>query len=65
MTFYHLTISLTLILVNILPVLNFINRLLMGRRYDLDWSRGYAFAALIFYHIGMLNLADRGFHYKC
>jgi hypothetical protein len=37
----------------------------MGRRYDLDWSRGYAFAALIFYHIGMLNLADRGFHYKC
>jgi hypothetical protein len=64
MAFYHLTISFTLILVNILPVLNFINRLFMERRFDLDWLRVFAFAVLIFYHIGMLYVADWGFHYK-
>jgi hypothetical protein len=50
--------------VNILPVLNFINRLLMERRYDSDWLKGFDFASLIFYHIGMLYIADWGFHYK-
>jgi hypothetical protein len=36
----------------------------MQRRYDLDWLRVLAFAVLIFYHIGMLYVADWGFHYK-
>lgn len=36
----------------------------MQRRYDLDWLRILAFAVLIFYHIGMLYVADWGFHYK-
>jgi hypothetical protein len=36
----------------------------MQRRYDLDWLRVFAFAVLIFYHIGMLYVADWGFHYK-
>lgn len=34
------------------------------RRYDLDWLRVLAFGVLIFYHIGMLYVADWGFHYK-
>lgn len=34
------------------------------RRYDLDWLRVLAFSVLIFYHIGMLYVADWGFHYK-
>jgi hypothetical protein len=34
------------------------------RRYDLDWLRVIALAVLIFYHIGMLYVADWGFHYK-
>lgn len=36
----------------------------MHRRYDLDWLRVLAFGVLIFYHIGMLYVADWGFHYK-
>jgi len=36
----------------------------MDLRYDLDWLRVLAFAVLIFYHIGMLYVADWGFHYK-
>ncbi|MGJ8664419.1 MAG: acyltransferase family protein, partial [Marinicella sp.] len=34
------------------------------RRYDLDWLRVLVFALLIFYHIGMLYVADWGYHYK-
>jgi len=34
------------------------------RRYDLDWLRVMVFALLIFYHIGMLYVADWGFHFK-
>ncbi len=36
----------------------------LKRRYDLDWLRVLAFGLLIFYHIGMLYVADWGFHYK-
>ncbi len=35
-----------------------------SRRYDLDWLRVFVFAILIFYHIGMLYVADWGFHIK-
>jgi hypothetical protein len=34
------------------------------RRYDLDWLRVIVFGLLIFYHIGMLYVADWGFHFK-
>ena len=34
------------------------------RRYDLDWLRVLVFALLIFYHVGMLYVADWGYHYK-
>jgi len=34
------------------------------RRYDLDWLRVLVFGLLIFYHIGMVYVADWGFHYK-
>ena len=34
------------------------------RRYDLDWLRVAVFAMLIFYHVGMLYVADWGYHYK-
>jgi hypothetical protein len=34
------------------------------RRYDLDWLRILVFGLLIFYHIGMLYVADWGFHFK-
>ncbi len=34
------------------------------RRYDLDWLRVLVFAMLIFYHVGMLYVADWGYHYK-
>ncbi|MEM9303667.1 MAG: acyltransferase family protein [Pseudomonadota bacterium] len=34
------------------------------RRYDLDWLRILAFTLLILYHIGMLYVADWGFHFK-
>jgi len=34
------------------------------RRYDLDWLRVIVFALLIFYHIGMLYVADWGYHFK-
>lgn len=34
------------------------------RMYELDWLRVLAFGILIFYHIGMLFVADWGFHYK-
>ena len=34
------------------------------RRYDLDWLRFLVFALLIFYHVGMLYVADWGYHYK-
>jgi hypothetical protein len=36
----------------------------MHRRHDFDWLRVLVFAVLIFYHIGMLYVADWGFHYK-
>ena len=35
-----------------------------ARRYDLDWLRVLVFGLLIFYHIGMVYVADWGFHYK-
>jgi len=34
------------------------------RRYDLDWLRIVVFGLLIFFHIGMLYVANWGFHYK-
>lgn len=34
------------------------------RRIELDWLRVLAFALLIFYHAGMLYVADWGWHYK-
>lgn len=34
------------------------------RRYDLDWLRVLVFGLLIFYHIGMLYVANWGFHFK-
>ncbi len=36
----------------------------LTRRYDLDWLRVLVFGVLIFYHIGMLYVANWGFHYK-
>jgi hypothetical protein len=36
----------------------------LTRRYDLDWLRVIVFGLLIFYHIGMLYVANWGFHYK-
>ncbi len=37
---------------------------LTARRHDLDWLRVLLFAVLIFYHIGMVYVADWGYHYK-
>lgn len=37
---------------------------LPDRRHDLDWLRVAVFALLIFYHVGMLYVADWGYHYK-
>ncbi len=34
------------------------------RRDDLDWLRVIVFAILIFYHIGMLYVAEWGYHFK-
>lgn len=34
------------------------------RRHDLDWLRVLVFGVLIFYHIGMLYVANWDFHYK-
>lgn len=34
------------------------------RRIELDWLRVIVFAILIFYHIGMLYVADWDYHYK-
>jgi len=34
------------------------------RRIELDWLRVIVFAILIFYHIGMLYVADWGYHFK-
>jgi len=34
------------------------------RRHDLDWLRVLVFGVLIFYHVGMLYVAEWGFHYK-
>ena len=36
----------------------------LTRRYDLDCLRVLVFGLLIFYHIGMLYVANWGFHYK-
>ncbi|MEQ8801976.1 acyltransferase family protein [Haliea sp.] len=36
----------------------------MNRRYDIDALRVLAFALLIAYHIGMVYVADWGFHFK-
>ena len=36
----------------------------LNRRYDLDWLRVLAFTVLIFYHIGMLYVANWDFHFK-
>ena len=36
----------------------------LARRHDLDWLRVLVFGLLIFYHIGMLYVANWGFHYK-
>lgn len=38
--------------------------IMTARRYDLDWLRVLVFGLLIFYHIGMVYVADWGFHYK-
>ena len=35
-----------------------------ARRFDLDWLRVIAFGFLIFYHIGMMYVANWGFHIK-
>lgn len=35
-----------------------------SRRFDLDWLRVGVFGLLIFYHIGMLYVANWGFHFK-
>ena len=35
-----------------------------NRKHELDWLRVIAFGLLIFYHIGMLFVADWGYHYK-
>jgi hypothetical protein len=37
---------------------------LPARRFDLDWLRVLAFGLLIFYHCGMLYVADWGYHIK-
>ncbi len=37
---------------------------IMARRFDLDWLRVLVFGLLIFYHVGMLYVADWGYHYK-
>ena len=37
---------------------------LLSRRHDLDWLRVLVFGLLILYHIGMLYVANWGFHYK-
>lgn len=34
------------------------------RRYDLDWMRIIAFGLLILYHVGMVYVAEWGYHYK-
>jgi len=34
------------------------------RRYDLDWLRILVFFLLIFYHIGMIYVANWGYHFK-
>ncbi|TDR23604.1 acyltransferase-like protein [Marinicella litoralis] len=39
-------------------------QIMTARRYDLDWLRVMVFGLLIFYHIGMVYVADWGFHYK-
>lgn len=36
----------------------------MNRRHDIDALRVFAFALLIAYHIGMVYVADWGFHFK-
>ncbi|MGH8107773.1 MAG: acyltransferase family protein [Arenimonas sp.] len=36
----------------------------LTRRHDLDWLRVLVFGLLIFYHIGMLYVANWGFHFK-
>ena len=36
----------------------------LARRHDLDWLRVLVFGVLIFYHIGMLYVANWDFHYK-
>jgi hypothetical protein len=36
----------------------------MGRRYDIDVLRVAAFAVLILYHLGMVYVAEWGFHFK-
>jgi len=35
-----------------------------SRRYDLDWLRVLVFGLLIFYHTGMVYVANWGFHFK-
>ncbi len=39
-------------------------QLMHSRKHQLDWLRVIVFFLLIFYHIGMLYVADWGFHYK-
>jgi hypothetical protein len=36
----------------------------LSRRFDLDWLRVLVFGLLIFYHIGMLYVANWGYHFK-
>ncbi len=36
----------------------------LARRHDLDWLRVLVFGVLIFYHIGMLYVANWDFHFK-
>lgn len=36
----------------------------LARRHDFDWLRVLVFGVLIFYHVGMLYVANWGFHFK-
>ncbi len=57
--------GLVLIMIIILEVKHMSNTdQIIPRRYDLDWLRVVVFGLLIFYHVGMLYVADWGYHYK-
>lgn len=47
-----------------MPAISDTRSIPLARRHDLDWLRVLVFGLLIFYHIGMLYVANWGFHYK-